>query len=156
MKNRGLIEVALGGLLYLASMSGASAVQPVDVGQPCACGSGTVVNSPTDLASLLGNKTVCASVSAKERWQELHGGNTTGGGLLTDYKRGPSDSVDKSKVVGSWSIVGNGANTKVHYDYGAGGTYEYTVCQSGSTLNFCGARNITNATLSTSSPPCGF
>ncbi len=155
MKNSDWFIAALGGVLSLGVTFGASAVQPIDAGQPCSCGSGTVVSSDTGLSSLLGNKTVCASISANERWQELHSGNTTGGGPLTDYKRGPNDKVDKTAVVGSWSIVGNGSNTKVRYNYGSGGTYEYTVCQvNATTLNFCGVTNILGATLS-SSPPCG-
>ena len=87
----------------------------------------------TQLASLLSSNTVCA-VRAAEKWQELH----ASGGDLIDYKRGPADRVDPSERVGSWSIVGNGSNATVVYNYGSGGIFTYSVFSvSGNNYSFC-------------------
>ena len=129
----------------------------------CSCGAGTRVAPADDIATLLGGNTVCAAVGDSERWQEYHEGTTNAGGALTDYKKGPDDKVDPSKVVGSWSTAGTGTDSRVIYDYGSiATTYEYEVChQSGGTILFCGAqyggRNIT-ASLRLGPIPvsCGF
>jgi hypothetical protein len=135
-----MVKVLMAGVLPLVVAAGASA-------QGCPCGSGTRV-SGADLAALLAGKTVCAAVG-NEQWQEFHGGGGTGG-TLVDYKKGPNDPVDPSTTVGSWSV----ANDMVSYNYGGGGTYAYAVCQSGNTLDFCGARNITGATLRAGQTAC--
>jgi hypothetical protein len=93
-------------------------------------------NSPlvADAASALQNNTVCATLG-RERWQEFH----APGGNLIDYKKGPSDRVDPSKSVGSWSAS---ADT-VTYDYGRGGTFRYQLHNNGGgSYTFCGTRNI--------------
>ena len=85
---------------------------------------------------IVGN-TVCANLGS-ERWQEYHSGSGNSGALI-DYKKGPSDPVDPSKTVGSWSISGG----QVIYNYGSGGTYAYTLHNNGGgSYTFCGARNI--------------
>lgn len=126
--------------------------------QACPCGGGTRIQQPGDVASLLGNKWVCATAGS-DRWQEFHTGATIAGGALTDYKKGANDPIDKSKVVGSWRVIGQGANTRVEYTYGAGQVYPYTVCQDGAAVNFCGATNVIGATLNPgglgTTTPCG-
>ena len=140
---------------FLLALSGFSSAQ----GQPCSCGSGTMVNSAANIATLLGGKTVCASLGT-DKWQEYHAGTTPAVGTLTDYKKGPNDPVDPSKVVGSWSATGSGTSSRVVYNYGAGGTYQYQVCQNGSSLNLCGAStggvNVVGASLVNGSGGCGF
>lgn len=125
----------------------------------CSCGTGARVAPDTAIATLLGGKTVCASLSDSERWQEFHEGTTSAGGALTDYKKGPDDKVDPSKVVGSWSTTGSGAGSRVIYNYGSGGTYQYEVCENGGAVRFCGARyggrDITGS-LSSGQVSCGF
>ena len=125
----------------------------------CSCGAGARVDPDAAIATLLGGKTVCASLSANESWQEYHAGTTSAGGSLTDFKKGPNAPVDPSKVVGSWSTAGTGANARVIYNYGSGGTYQYEVCESGSSVRFCGARyggrDITG-TLLQGAVSCGF
>lgn len=137
-------------LLALATLPGLAAAQA------CSCGAGTSLQQPSAVAALLGGKTVCAT-SGGERWQELHSGTTAAGGTLTDYKKGPSDLVDPSMVVGSWKVTGQGSNTRVLYDYGTGGQYSYEVCQDGPRVNFCSTtKNIIGATLSSATTsPCG-
>jgi hypothetical protein len=53
------------------------------------------------LQSFIANATVCVA-RGSERWQEFHAGN----GDLIDYKRGPSDRMDPTKKVGTWSVSG--------------------------------------------------
>jgi hypothetical protein len=120
--------------------------------EACPCGDGELVTSAAEIATLLGGQTVCASLSATEQWQEYHSTD----GTLTDYKKGPTDPIDPSKVVGSWSAVGNGVNAHVAYNYGSGGTYQYEVCK-GTTGNvlFCGGRNIAGS-LRAGQVSCGF
>lgn len=88
----------------------------------------------TDPASALQGKTVCATLGT-ERWHEFH----APGGNLIAYKKGPSDKVDPSKSVGSWSVSGH----TVTYNYGAGGTFTYRLHDNrGGSYTFCGPRNI--------------
>jgi hypothetical protein len=64
-----------------------------------------------------------------DTWNELHQGTTAAGGSILDYKRGPSDAIDPSKVVGTYAI--NTGNNTVTYTYGdPGGPYTYVVSGS--------------------------
>lgn len=55
------------------------------------------------------------------------------GGPILDYKRGPSDAIDPSKVVGTYSI--NMGNNTVTYNYGdPSGPYTY-VASGGASPN---------------------
>lgn len=105
----------------------------------CPCAGGTF-QPRASIVNLLGGKTVCA-VLGSEAWQEVHTGTTAAGGQLADLK----GTATAQEVVGSWSVVGTGANSRVRYNYGSGGTYDYAVCTEGTSVHFCGARNITNA-----------
>lgn len=79
--------------------------------------------------TLLGGNTVCVpSVNANPMiWQELHVGAS--GGALIDFKRGPGHAVDPSETVGIWTVASNGGGNKatVTHNYGAGGSYTYSV-----------------------------
>ena len=108
-------------------------------------------SSLAGLQALLSGKTVCAAVGS-ERWQEYH---QPGGGLV-DWKKGPTDPVDPTKQVGTWSVtsvpVGSSSNTRdtVTYNYGTGGSYTYYVCQNASTYTFAataGSTVVAGATL---------
>ncbi len=103
----------------------------------CSCGPGSRVQPAATVATLLGGKTACAMVGT-ERWQEFHQGNTTAGGNLIDYKRGPGHPTDPTATVGTWSTSGTGSSSRVIYNYGSGGVYSYEVCQNGATIRFCG------------------
>lgn len=121
--------------------------------QNCSCAGGTRVQPDTAVATLLGGKAVCASIGtnlATQVWQELHAGTTPAGGQLTDLKGNSITNTAAHELVGTWSASGNGANTRVTYNYGTGGTYTYEVCQQGAAVHFCGATNVTNATIITS------
>ena len=86
------------------------------------------------LKNLLGGNTVCvpAVTISTMTWQELHVG--TSGGAIIDFKRGPLDTVDPSKPVGTWTVNANpaGNNATVTHAYsGGGGTFIYTVHGTG-------------------------
>ncbi len=123
--------------------------------QTCATGF-RVTNSTTanNLATLVSGNTVCARRGSGERWQEYHNPS----GILTDYKQGPTDPVDPSEDVGSWSVAGTGASTNITYNYGSGGTYTFAVYRVGSgaatTYNFCGPSSVIGATFRTGQGAC--
>jgi len=88
------------------------------------------------LISTLSGKYACARRQAgvtpapgcgnpNDTWNELHQGSQTG--QIIDYKRGPTDPVDPSKPVGTYTI---NANDTVTYNYGGScGPYTYTLRQ---------------------------
>ena len=90
----------------------------------CATNQLTDASNPT-LNDLLSGHTVCeaagdaAATGPDQSWgvQEEH----RSGGELWDYKRGPSSTIDPTKLIGAWSVSGTGANTVVNYSYLAGG-----------------------------------
>ncbi len=113
-------------------------------GAVAAC-SGTQI-AGNGLTTLLTNNTICGSRGG-ERWQEEH----IAGGVLKDYKMGPSDAVDPTKQVGSWSV--DEVLSQVTYQYGAS-TYVYEVWDNGGAPNkysFCVASvlSVDNVTVET-------
>ena len=96
----------------------------------------------TDLQRLSGN-TVCGRPAAgypggetsPDRWQEQHHSNFD----LIDYKRGPTDKVDPTKKVGTWSLARNGtATATITYTYEGGSSHTYGVYVFGpAVLSFC-------------------
>lgn len=131
------------GVVLAMAAAGASA-------QNCSCQPSASRMNQTDLAALSG-RTACAVLST-DRWQEFH----NAGGSLVEL-----GNTAGGETVGTWAIVGNGANALVRYAYSGGGSYDYQVCQEGTgavesrTYHFCGARNITNARLVASTGTCG-
>ena len=87
-----------------------------------ACTAASHVTGATTLTTLLQGKTLCA-LRGTDRWQEFH----QAGGALIDYKKGPTDPVDPTKQVGTWTVSGNGSGTQVRYSYGQGASYTYKV-----------------------------
>jgi len=82
------------------------------------------------ISNLLNNRYACVGASPNAQWNELHQG-----GLVLDYKKGPSDPTDPSDTpshpTGSYTVTGptGGAQQAgtVTYNYGAGGTFGYNV-----------------------------
>lgn len=87
------------------------------------------------LATLISGQTVCAT-RGSDRWQEQHQGGPLSGSL-SDYKKGPTDPIDPTETVGTWS-VNTTANT-VTYTYTGGSSYTYSVYNDGGTYSFCTA-----------------
>ena len=112
----------------------------------CSCAGGERLNDG-QIVSALGGKTACA-VLGTESWKEFHSGNSVAGGSLIETGRTPNEGV------GSWSVIGNGANATISYNYGSGGTYAYEVCTQGANIHFCGAKNITNVTINNGQGGC--
>ena len=102
-------------------------------------------NVVDQVSSFLRGKTVCATRGG-EKWQEFHKGPRGVPDNLIDYKKGPSDPVDPSEPVGSWTADGNG---HVIYDYGTGGTYKFSIHHSDTVpgaYDFCTTRSHRGAT----------
>ena len=121
-----------GALLLASAMTGEAMAQ---------CTTGRV-NSVSALTTLLSGNTICVSNGAGG-WdsQEEH----IAGGVLMDYKKGPSDRVDPTKVLGTWHVSGPAlppANTIVTYNYTAwtpNQSYAYLVYLNSGTLNQAGS-----------------
>ena len=78
-----------------------------------------------DTTTLLNDKYVCAT-RAQDTWQELH----KSGGALWDWKLGPGSTMDRTKLMGSWS--GSATDGVVTHSYnGGGGSYTWRVCSIG-------------------------
>ena len=115
----------VGAFLAMASQAGAQLT--------CSCIPSLPRISGTALSNLIVGQTACATLGGSS-WQSYH----QSGGSLIDYKKGPGDPVDPSKVMGTWSIN----NDKVQYNYGTGGLFEYEVCGTSSSATYCGASII--------------
>jgi hypothetical protein len=86
------------------------------------------------LQSALDGNYACGS-QGSESWNELHSG-----GILTDYKKGPTDKIDPTAPVGIYTISSNNEGTgQVDYTYTAGSLhFAYTVQSNGGTsYTFC-------------------
>jgi hypothetical protein len=128
-------KIALAAALVLA-FTGAAQAQTT-----CSCdASATRTADQAALVALLTNKMVCGNVG-NEVWQEWHNG--TSAGQIVDYKLGPSNAVDPSTQVGTYSV----ANNTVTYNYTGGGSYSYEVCQGAASYTFCGQRTITGVKI---------
>lgn len=87
--------------------------------------------------TLISTNTVCAT-RGNEKWQEQH----RSGGALWDYKKGPGDSVDPSKQVGTW--IASRTTSSVTYSYTGGSSYTYTIHgPAGGPYSFCTGPNGT-------------
>lgn len=114
------------------------------------CDASTRLNQTGIINALQGN-TVCGvpganyTGSPNDRWQEGH----IAGGSLNDYKRGPTDKVDPTQVVGNWSTQGSGRTATITYNYTGGSSFTYSVHDNGNgTYSFCdGTNEIVNATV---------
>lgn len=131
------------------------ALMCVAQGAIAACGDTQIVD--TNLTNLLSGSTVCVS-NGSGGWenQEQHLSN----GDLVDYKKGPSDPVDPTKKVGTWSVSGSGTGTMVNYSYtdasGSSGPFSFTVHSNDNVnLSFCnGTTEVVAATLKNSIGSC--
>jgi hypothetical protein len=72
------------------------------------------------VTALVVGKTACYPVGGPP-WENQE---YLAGGTITDYKKGPSDPVDPQKVVGGYTINGDGSVT---YTYGTAPSFTYVV-----------------------------
>jgi hypothetical protein len=108
----------------------------------------TITGGANEIVDQLSGNTVCGTglnANAGDRWQEWH----QAGGTLTEYARGPSDPVDPTHDVGTWSTSGMGNTSVVTYSYNGGGTYSFSVHVDGAgTTFFCsGGTEVAEAIL---------
>jgi hypothetical protein len=134
--------------MKLSIIVSAIALACVTEAATAACGDPQIMDAA--LTNLLSGNTVCVSKSGGWENQEEH----MAGGALVDFKKGPSDPVDPTKQVGTWSVTGTGTGTMVNYTYsdasGSSGPFSFTVhSANNSNLSFCDASNteIVAATL---------
>ena len=98
------------------------------------------------LSAALSGNTVCVPNGAGWRHQEWHQGGPTAG-VVIDYKKGPSDPVDPTTALGTWTISGTDASSSVTYSYSGGSTGIYAVCSLksqpgvGDAIGFCPGSN---------------
>lgn len=89
--------------------------------------------SDLQMEALLGNSMACYPQAAPYENQEYHTGSTSSPtGNIIDYKKGPNDPVDPSKLIGTYNITtttGRGAHAIIVYTYtGSSPTsFTYTV-----------------------------
>jgi len=77
--------------------------------------------SQAQLTSLIVGSTACVAKSGGG-WenQEQHSGGT-----VTDYKKGPTDPIDPSKAIGTYTISADSNGGIINYSYTGGGAYTY-------------------------------
>lgn len=129
------------------------------------CSSGTPLTQ-AQISNLLANRYACVGTSPNAQWNELHSG-----GLVLDYKKGPTDPVDPSDTpshpTGSYTVTGLGSSQTtgtVHYNYGAGGTFAYNIIAnlgagfppfvSGGQYSFCAVGGGQNLAVTISATHC--
>ena len=140
---------ASGANVTFTSASTGNVTNIVLAGSPTAPTAVTTDGGSVTLSSLLTGNTVCVGSAGNWEAQEYH----QSGGNLIDYKRGPSDPVDATASVGTWSISGSGTSTKVTYFYGSS-TYSNTVWDhANGTYSFCNPAE-TVATIKTGQGAC--
>lgn len=119
----------------------------------CTATGGFTQLTGTQITNLLVGSLACyPAVGPYQNQEALAGGN------ITDYKQGPSDTVDPTKIIGTYSVVTSPVDS-ITYSYSGGPSYTYTVwgtavAGSGS-YDFCvGTTPITVRVASGSAGPC--
>jgi hypothetical protein len=141
--NRKALHASL-AMMFLAGISG-QAMAVCAGTQLTDASPGTSVN----LAFVLSGNTICVGSGPIFQNQEYH----QAGGIITDFKKGPGDSVDPTKDIGTWLVSGSGPNTIVTYNYAGAGVYAFTVFdQGGGNLAFCSTDGATLNTLAKFKP----
>ena len=122
--------VTTGVILLAFAVGNAFAAAPACVGNAL---------TGAELVTLLSQRYVCAS-RGNDSWKEKHLGTTSGN--VEDYKLGPTDPVDPTKIVGTFAITSGASPDTITYNYGdPGGPYRYVVTriggQASAQFNFC-------------------
>ena len=107
------------------------------------------------IQTLLAGNTACVGHTPTAEWSEWHSGAATGS--VVDWKLGPTNSVDPTKTVGTYTIASSITAGTVTYNYTGGGTYAYYVEQgSASPYTFCNTSGspIISVTVNSGQGPC--
>ena len=121
----------------------------------------------TAIKNLVSGKYACANRNANTKWNEKHLGAGFGPSDFEDYKLGPTNPIDPTKVMGQYTITDNGAAPgTIAYRYGtpptfAGGTFTHQVRPQSSGIGnisyfWCNVDTgeILAVTINTSGPQC--
>jgi hypothetical protein len=119
----------------------------------CSAATGYSRLAGKDITALLVGSIACYPTGQPYTNQEV-----LSNGNITDYKKGPGDPIDPSKMIGTYAIQ-SGTNGSITYNYSGGSSYTYTVwgavpVTSGN-YDFCvGSTPITVRVALGSSGPC--
>lgn len=108
---------------------------PVAHAGDCTPGGGGTLQTRANLINAVANQTICASANNGDSWQEYHKLDTSNGGALTEYARGPGHPVDPTQLVGSWVRSG----TTLVYNYNTGSSFAFELWLKGGTYYYCEA-----------------
>lgn len=132
--------VLISGLSATLLTGTAFSQTPVD----CPCVGGAVRMSATQINATLNGNTVCAIVG-NDKWQEWHNGSAI-------VELGNSQDGD---TVGSWSATGTSdSDSTITYSYTGAGSNTYSMCSQNGVYHFCGATNVTQATVNAGKVKC--
>lgn len=90
--------------------------------------------SAGQIQALLVGGTYACGAQSRQQWDEFLTGGSSG--TIADYKKGPSDKIDPTVIIGTYAITpgnatNNGGNPSAYdtitYSYAAGGTFTYVV-----------------------------
>jgi hypothetical protein len=102
------------------------------------------VNIKNLLAPASGSSIACVGTSGNYTNQEVLQNSLTGN--ITDYKKGPSDPIDPSKVIGTYTIT-SGPPGQIAYSYAGGPIEVYevygTVPVTSGSYDFCTGGSLT-------------
>jgi hypothetical protein len=114
------------------------------------CQSGSRLNQSA-ITTLLEGQYACGA-SGGQTWDERHSG-----GLVLDYKKGPTDPVDPSDTTshptGSYAYGASGTDGTVTYTYGGAPAAYFIQSAGGSSYYFCpigGTGSVLNITVQAS------
>ena len=118
----------------------------------------TGLASRVDIEKLLSYRQECATVGSLS-WYHLHMRSGFGPNDIQDYKKGPQDKADPSRVVGTYTINGgsSGNPDTITYDFGSGGSHTYVVtpaAQAPGTYSFCNVSTGETITVTVSDRLC--
>jgi len=137
----------------VAMVAYAMLVLPLAAGPTFAACSGTAL-SGGNVNQVVG-KYACLKVGGVIQNNEYH----ATGGILQDYKKGPSDPVDPTSTIGQWAVTVGQPDT-ITYSYTGGPTYTYQVYSTAGTTipgTFCFSQipsGITYSVYVSTSPSC--
>jgi hypothetical protein len=118
----------------------------------CAPATDYAVLTATQIGTLLVGSTACYPAGPPYENQEF-----LAGGNITDYKKGPSDPIDPSKVIGTYSL-GGGPTGNITYSYTGGPSYLYSVwgptTPGGTNYDLCVGTIPITVRIAAGSGPC--
>jgi hypothetical protein len=130
------------GILLTAGLAGQVQAQ---------CSTGQVTGGA--IFTTLQDKLACAyktnAASPLDRWSEVHVDTTATGGTITEWARGPTDTVDPSHDDGATWDTDSTGNT-VTYDYGGAQIYTYYLYSDGAgAYSLCNSQSGSGAVQAT-------